>query len=999
MKHDTVCLPYGARVARSTVLFIAVALIDSLFLSYTSVYAEKDAFQAFTNAISEADLARQNGNENKEVASLEKAVGAYSPSGERAKDISLLHALERLYQKYPGGNPKVTPSIRRNAIRIRTKMLELDRVLFGPASQAVENDCFAIGWMSAVLRDHKKSVLHYKCFYEARAERMGSNSVETYVALSLYAEELFSAGEIDEAETAHKRAVQKIDSLNRDDVELARALARYSGMLHSLGMLEEYEQILQKSLSTYERLSLAGSSEYLFQLRGLINFLLQWERYEEADPLIWHAYLRIREEDPESFLTALFAWSAGGAAERAGQPLEAKDLYEQSLALHLKHVGPTYEHLGSLKVSLAGALLSAKLPDDAIRTLNDVFRFFKESGNSESHSAASAHSLRARIAYELGDLENARLHLELAGKIYDTVSQAYNAEKAWNLYRLSEIAERQNDSPKAVSSSWKALNTVRDRLVTSVDLLIDTSRARASLRPIVSRFIKSTMQFGQGKVADSFEASQLANIGDTAATIARMALRGTIGNPSLTALLRKIQDTRRRLQEIDSQTAAHLADDDDQSATLRVERAQLQRQLEEYNEVMEKQFVRHKTFTSSRPMSVQEVRQLLHDGEALVNFHFSDKHGYVWIIKKRGGIEFSHLDINDQQLREIISELRKELVIRNGRPPNFNVELAFQLYTKLLSPVERFLGDVDHLLIVPDGPLRSIPFGILVVSPPKFKSTYADQEWLINRFALSNLPAVTSLRALRPPTVPTESKWLRLFAGIGDPVLEGPTSNGDFQPVSKYFSRRLANVDKLRRLPRLQATRDELLEMGRIFGASQEDLFLDNRAKESLIRTKDLSIYRLIVFATHGIVNGDDGEVPQPGLVLTPPAIGSESDDGLLTASEIAQMKLNADWVILSACNTAASDGTPGGEAFSGLAKSFFYAGARTVLVSQWYIASKATAHLTTSLIQVLKESPQIGKSKALAEAMNKMIKEGRNSGWSHPAFWGPFSLVGDGWR
>ena len=104
----------------------------------------------------------------------------------------------------------------------------------------------------------------------------------------------------------------------------------------------------------------------------------------------------------------------------------------------------------------------------------------------------------------------------------------------------------------------------------------------------------------------------------------------------------------------------------------------------------------------------------------------------------------------------------------------------------------------------------------------------------------------------------------------------------------------------------------------------------------------DLSDYRILAFATHGLVSGEMKGLAEPALVFTPPESGTEADDGLLTASEIATLELDADWVILSACNTAAADGTPGAEGLSGMAKAFFYAGARALLVSHWSVNSPA---------------------------------------------------------
>lgn len=110
----------------------------------------------------------------------------------------------------------------------------------------------------------------------------------------------------------------------------------------------------------------------------------------------------------------------------------------------------------------------------------------------------------------------------------------------------------------------------------------------------------------------------------------------------------------------------------------------------------------------------------------------------------------------------------------------------------------------------------------------------------------------------------------------------------------------------------------------------------------------------------------------------------------------MALLKLNADWVLLSACNTAAPDGKPGAEGLSGLAKGFFYAGARSLLVSNWYVASKAATQLTTGMFERYGSNPGMGKAEALRQAMHKLRQ---NPDFAHPLFWAPFSVVGEGGR
>jgi CHAT domain-containing protein len=148
-------------------------------------------------------------------------------------------------------------------------------------------------------------------------------------------------------------------------------------------------------------------------------------------------------------------------------------------------------------------------------------------------------------------------------------------------------------------------------------------------------------------------------------------------------------------------------------------------------------------------------------------------------------------------------------------------------------------------------------------------------------------------------------------------------------------------------------------------------------------------------FATHGLVAGEVKGLAEPALVLTPPGEGTDStaleQDDLLTASEVAQLKLNADWVILSACNTAAGD-AGNAEALSGLARAFFYAGARSLLVSHWPVNSEAAVKLTT---RIFAQKSDVGRAEALRQAMLVTIAEGGRS--AHPSYWAPFVVVGEG--
>jgi len=189
----------------------------------------------------------------------------------------------------------------------------------------------------------------------------------------------------------------------------------------------------------------------------------------------------------------------------------------------------------------------------------------------------------------------------------------------------------------------------------------------------------------------------------------------------------------------------------------------------------------------------------------------------------------------------------------------------------------------------------------------------------------------------------------------------------------------------------LPDTVDELGRIGKSF--EEKTLLFNTKASErSLYEMQDLDTYNVIIFATHGLLRDDVKGVTEPALVLSQ----DDNNNGLLYASEIADLSLRADWVILSACNTAASDGSPGAEGLSGLAKSFFFAGATGLLVSHWSVDSTATVEITTAAMHAYHKENK-PRSMSLKDTLRSFIDGRRGAKLTHPAYWAPFVFVGDG--
>jgi CHAT domain-containing protein len=284
---------------------------------------------------------------------------------------------------------------------------------------------------------------------------------------------------------------------------------------------------------------------------------------------------------------------------------------------------------------------------------------------------------------------------------------------------------------------------------------------------------------------------------------------------------------------------------------------------------------------------------------------------------------------------------------------------------------------------------------------------YRNAAWLSKRQAVSVLPSVASLslRALTRKDVAAKP-----MIGFGDPVFDPNAAVAASPPAGRLAARNLvtrsytdfwqgAGVDRAmlsQTLPALPDTAAELKAVARKLGVPASDIHLGRDASETTVKRAPLADYRIVYFATHGLVAGDIQGLAEPSLVLSIPAEPNDFDDGLLTASEVAQLSLNADWVVLSACNTIAGD-KPGAEALSGLARAFFYAGARALLVSHWAVDSNAATRLTTLTFDILRADHLLGRAEAMRRAMMAFLNDTSDPTNAYPAFWAPFEIVGEG--
>lgn len=381
------------------------------------------------------------------------------------------------------------------------------------------------------------------------------------------------------------------------------------------------------------------------------------------------------------------------------------------------------------------------------------------------------------------------------------------------------------------------------------------------------------------------------------------------------------------------------------------------------------------------------------------------------------------------------SELCRQAV---GEPPptqgpmRFKHEKAVSIYRQLLGPHEALLADGNGkprtLILVPSPRLQGFPFQALL---PADGGSDDKRRWLGLTHPISILPSLAALKALRTQMGP--SKATEPYVAFANPALSGGPRHKDIARVARSWTS-CAAVDMAICNERFPATKRslatstsrfvewdpmpqsacEVCAIGGMLGLNREQLeqavHLGPRMTEEAIRsigtakqsTAPLRKFRIVHFATHAASARVLGSQKQPGLVLSPPGGAKRADDGYLTPPEIAELEMDADLVILSACSTG-SGGPDDVEAFSGLARAFFQAGARSVLATRWEVNTNAAVDLTTRMFRARAESARITKAEAHRRAIEEMLTAAAaetdpatRSRRQHPAYWGAFTLVGD---
>ncbi|MGH7124452.1 MAG: CHAT domain-containing protein, partial [Stellaceae bacterium] len=520
--------------------------------------------------------------------------------------------------------------------------------------------------------------------------------------------------------------------------------------------------------------------------------------------------------------------------------------------------------------------------------------------------------------------------------------------------------------------------------------------------------------------------------------LSESAARVSVRDPALADLVRREQDARSQINALFALIANIQAVPTDQRdekapAALRAQVDQLRGSRAKLREEIEKRFPDYANLIDPRPVDIEQVRKVLRPDEAIVTFYLGENRSFVWAVPASGAPAFAAVPLSATKVAEEVQMLRRALepnASTLAEIPAFDTDRAYRLYQALLQPVESGWRSKKSLLVVPHGALGELPLALLPTAPSKPGpagalpfAEYQKVPWLVRQVAVTQLPSATSLVTLR--TLPAGNASRRAFLGFGDPwfneaeakeaqaqgagsgtviASRGAVGKGLHIVLRAAPKTETAATATVASLPRLPETADEVRNVAIALRADPNaDVFLGAKANEEAVRTADLGNRRVVMFATHGLVPGDLDGLQEPALALSAPSVAHIQGDGLLTMSKILGLKLDADWVVLSACNTAAGSGA-GAEAVSGLGRAFFYAGTRALLVSNWPVETTSARTLTTDLFRRQAEQPGLSRAEALRQAELALIDgpgfvaDGKPLfSYAHPIFWAPFAVIGDG--
>jgi CHAT domain-containing protein/Tfp pilus assembly protein PilF len=907
-----------------------------------------------------------------------------------------------------------------------------------------------------------------------------NKSISEFVARGNYKDALPSA----ESSVAIARDLKDRDAL-------ASSLARLANIYLHLGRFGDAEPLYKEALQIREEAVPSDPQAVANSLNDMGQLYYTLERYHEAADLYWKA-LGLWEHalPPDSAQIGEALNNLGATYRGLGRYEEAEPLLLRALAIQKKALGENHPDVALTLNNIGIVYLLQNRVAEAEPFVRQSLEMYQRLLPANHPKIADALNILGVLYFRRENYVEAELLFARASDIGERSLGLQHPDTLQYLGRLAQVREAQGNLSEAYDLYRKvALNYIArsDRAggaIAKADAREDSGdnsaqqRVYLALVRVAQALTKVERRRGTSLIDEAFVTGQRVETSMAAAALSQMSVRFSAGTGPLIDLVRRRQELVAEYQALDRRLVAAYSAPDTlpdlaQEPQWQQQSAEVDRQIAEVDAQLAREFPKYPALANPKPLSIADTQKLLSPNEALlyVTFENQDVHrndgqyAYAWVVTK-GDVKFDKLSLPKKKAAEMAQTLRCGLdyseweslqgqircnLLLGGEAPDedkqdplpFSFAVAYDLYSSLIGPFREIIGD-RQILVVPSGPLATLPFHLLVTKSPKVPvgrtfHDYREIIWLGRQRGVTVLPSVSSLGALRALT-PGKSAT-DPYVGYGAPALNGndrcatgvpqnvcpilnasgsmkararptkivrrrSTSRGaTFEEI--FAPNALNDAESIRaRIRTLCPLPDSAIELrcvARSLRLSEASIRVGEADTEAGIKALSqkglLQNYRIVHFATHGILAGELQKGAEPALVFTPPKEPSDKDDdGLLTASEIAQLRMNADWIIMSACNTAGGD-KPNADAFSGLARAFFFAGARALLVSHWPVYSDAAVFLIATTFNELKSRPQLTRTEAHRLAMIALMSDESDPSNLHPSVWAPFVVVGEGGR
>ena len=889
--------------------------------------------------------------------------------------------------------------------------------------------------------------------------RIVPNKGSLLARLSLMARIYAEMGDLEAADSMLAQAEEVLEeamgwsswhrSGNNWTMQYLRAKGR---ILYAKGQLDEADRVMREAIKAAELNHRKKPDKFSglhqdFSHRDLARNLIGQGRLVEAELEARKAVTSaLRREGRYSSHTAAILKTLAATLGAQGRYAEAEKLARAVIDIFGKiGASPETRYLASARQRLAETLVNQERWDEALveydkigKALSSDLTTFNSYFSGDPNWALALIGVgRAGEARAMAERAVARHHKTLGDK---------HAKTALTRAVLASALVRLGARKEALAAFRKAVPILLSRSRGSNDESTSKGAQELRLTIILESYISLLADIrgtdiernaGLDAAAEAFRIANVARGRLVQNALTATAARSAAHDPQLADLVRRMQDAEKQVSALYGLLANVMSVPSDQRdpkvvKPLRTRIDRLRTARASLSQEIEKRFPDYAALIRPKPATVKLAQASMRVGEALITVYVGANRTFVWAVPKSGQMRFAAVALGKRRISWLVDRLRKALnpsASTLGGIPAFDVDISHELYNKLLKPVAPGWRDARSLLFVAHGALGRLPLSVLVTQPTELAegsgvlfSNYKKVPWLAREYAVTLIPSVTSLAVLR--RLPAPAAGRRSFVGFGDPFFNRKMAAAAPVRTAALVSRgvmstrgvplRLRAAPRLEgknsvnisALPRLPDTAEEVRSIARALKADLvRDIFVGKNASEGRVKSMKLSDYRVVAFATHGLVPGDLDGLTQPALALSAPAVTGGKDDGLLTMGEILGLRLDADWVVLSACNTGSGKGA-GAEAVSGLGRAFFYAGTRALLVSNWPVETTSARQLTTDLFRRQAEDPTLGRAEALRRTMLALVEgpgfvdPASNKivfSYAHPIFWAPFSLVGDG--